>query len=72
MDHLLTVFRFDEEKNSDVDVAILQALLKGSSRRLVRPFSSVFITFPLRCNWITLVTVWCLMEKAEAWVTNDG
>ncbi|KAI7808565.1 putative transient receptor potential cation channel subfamily M member 2 [Triplophysa rosa] len=30
MAHLLTVFRFDEEKNSDVDVAILQALLKAS------------------------------------------
>ncbi|XP_056610904.1 LOW QUALITY PROTEIN: transient receptor potential cation channel subfamily M member 2 [Triplophysa dalaica] len=30
MDHLLTVFRFDVEKNSDVDVAILQALLKAS------------------------------------------
>ncbi|XP_073710850.1 transient receptor potential cation channel subfamily M member 2 isoform X2 [Misgurnus anguillicaudatus] len=30
MPHLLTVFRIDEEKNSDVDVAILQALLKAS------------------------------------------
>ncbi|XP_051566552.1 transient receptor potential cation channel subfamily M member 2 [Myxocyprinus asiaticus] len=30
MPHLLTVFRIDEEKNCDVDVAILQALLKAS------------------------------------------
>lgn len=29
MPHLLTVFRIDEDKNYDVDVAILQALLKG-------------------------------------------
>ncbi|XP_042620293.1 transient receptor potential cation channel subfamily M member 2-like isoform X1 [Cyprinus carpio] len=28
MSHLLTVFHIDEDKNSDVDVAILQALLK--------------------------------------------
>ncbi|XP_026074779.1 transient receptor potential cation channel subfamily M member 2-like [Carassius auratus] len=30
MSHLLTVFHFDEERNCDVDVAILQALLKAS------------------------------------------
>uniref|UniRef100_A0A672QGX0 Uncharacterized protein n=1 Tax=Sinocyclocheilus grahami TaxID=75366 RepID=A0A672QGX0_SINGR len=30
MPHLLTVFRIDEDKNYDVDVAILQALLKAS------------------------------------------
>ncbi|XP_077072333.1 transient receptor potential cation channel subfamily M member 2-like isoform X3 [Siphateles boraxobius] len=30
MPHLLTVFRIDEDKNCDVDVAILQALLKAS------------------------------------------
>ncbi|XP_041921258.1 transient receptor potential cation channel subfamily M member 2 [Alosa sapidissima] len=30
MPHLLTVFRMDEDKNSDVDVAILQAFLKAS------------------------------------------
>lgn len=30
MSHLLTVFRIDEDKNYDVDVAILQALLKAS------------------------------------------
>uniref|UniRef100_A0A672MJ60 Transient receptor potential cation channel, subfamily M, member 2 n=1 Tax=Sinocyclocheilus grahami TaxID=75366 RepID=A0A672MJ60_SINGR len=31
MPHLLTVFHIDEDKNYDVDVAILQALLKGAS-----------------------------------------
>lgn len=30
MPQLLTVFRIDEEKNYDVDVAILQAFLKGA------------------------------------------
>lgn len=30
MRQLLTVFRIDEEKNNDVDVAILQAFLKGA------------------------------------------
>lgn len=30
MAQLLTVFRIDEEENSDVDVAILQAFLKGA------------------------------------------
>lgn len=29
MPKLLTVFRIDEEKNCDVDVAILHAFLKG-------------------------------------------
>lgn len=30
MQQLLTVFRIDEENNNDVDVAILQAFLKGA------------------------------------------
>lgn len=29
MSHLLTVFRVSEDNHGDVDVAILQALLKG-------------------------------------------
>lgn len=34
MSHLLTIFRVNEDTSGDVDVAILQALLKGNYKCL--------------------------------------
>lgn len=40
MSHLLTVFRVSEDSHGDVDVAILQALLKGRDLIFTQMFSA--------------------------------
>lgn len=67
MPHLLTVFRIDEDKNYDVDVAILQALLKGmitsqAEHAHIRPFLNLETEdsnshFQAEGNWIMLMMV---------------
>lgn len=67
MPHLLTVFRIDEDKNYDVDVAILQALLKGmitfqTAHAHISPFLNLETKdlnshFQAEGNWIMLLMV---------------